>query len=82
MEEWNQLGQSHGILWQNHEVVLGTFIIIQKGDGAFSSVGLLTESRRFYWLFMDVVGENEALQQFFEGKSLVLKDSLNNFQWQ
>lgn len=22
------------------------------------------------WLVMDVVGENEALQQFFEGKSL------------
>lgn len=31
---------------------------------------------------MDVVGENEALQQFFEGKSLVLRGSCNNFQWQ
>lgn len=26
---------------------------------------------------MDVVGENEALQQFFEGKSQVLRESLN-----
>lgn len=31
---------------------------------------------------MDVVGENEALQQFFEGKSQVLRESLNNFWWQ
>lgn len=31
---------------------------------------------------MDVVGENEALQQFFEGKSVVLRDCLNNLLWQ
>lgn len=31
---------------------------------------------------MDVVGENEALQQFFEGKSVVLSDCLNNLLWQ
>jgi len=31
---------------------------------------------------MDVVGENEALQQFFEGKSLVLRENRNNFWWQ
>lgn len=34
-------------------------------------------AQHFYWLFMDVVGENEALQQFFEGKSLVLRESLS-----
>lgn len=28
---------------------------------------------------MDVVGENEALQQFFEGKTLVLRESLHLF---
>lgn len=27
------------------------------------------KAKRFSWLVMDVVGENEALQQFFEGKS-------------
>jgi len=31
--------------------------------------------RALQWLVMDVVGENEALQQFFEGKSLVLRVS-------
>lgn len=31
--------------------------------------------RDLQWLVMDVVGENEALQQFFEGKSLVLRVS-------
>lgn len=31
---------------------------------------------------MDVVGENEALQQFFEGKSLVVREGLSNFWWQ
>lgn len=40
------------------------------------------KAKRFSWLVMDVVGENEALQQFFEGKSLVLRHSLNNLLWQ
>lgn len=35
------------------------------------------KAKHFYRLFMDVVGENEALQQFFEGESLVLGESLN-----
>lgn len=31
---------------------------------------------------MDVLGEHEALQQFFEGKSLVVREGLSNFWWQ
>ncbi|KAF2974703.1 hypothetical protein EK904_001570 [Melospiza melodia maxima] len=35
--------------------------ICPSGSSSSSS-----KAKYFYWLFMDVVGENEALQQFFE----------------
>lgn len=41
-----------------------------------------SKKAKHFWLSMDVVGENEALQQFFEGKSLVVREGLSNFWWQ
>lgn len=42
------------------------------GDGVFplQDAAGCRKVKDLQWLVMDVVGENEALQQFFEGKSL------------